>query len=383
MSTPRAIPEILPLAPNPVVSSNGLLALVVDATSVLHVAATFVEVESDDRLAESGDAIEYVYFPESAVLAEVQELADGRAMRVASIGREGSTGSLVLLGGTHTIADLVVQLPGRVGRVDMPTFRAAMALRGQFGRGVRLHARSLLEQTGHAVICVGSHKVEARIATWLLVNSERVGGVSMRINHESLAEILGVRRAGVSEVAQDLRELGLIHNSRGTFLVVDPEGLRMKCCCCHSDLHDLTQELDSMAIESEPVSSAASPGPASVNPGTTARRHRTMAREAAAAAAERCATAVGSSLKRVERSRSILDESQQGIQQLHAAISLYARVLKLEDAPPEEMVVLVKRVVADLDTGADDKELLRSAAVGWAIDAYYEGAAPVSASLAD
>ena len=200
-----------------------------------------VVLASGTVLQDSGSPIRSVYFPLSGMISIVASLADGAAVEVGVIGREGVLGFEMLLGGTMAANLAVVQQDGNGLRMDAKVFRKELerlpALKDATGHAALL----FLDQVSQTVACNGRHNVEQRCARWLLMTRDRVGADSFSLTQEFLAQMLGVRRAGVSAAAGALRSAGLITYRRGEVVVLDRRGLAAASCECYRILKTHTK----------------------------------------------------------------------------------------------------------------------------------------------
>jgi CRP-like cAMP-binding protein len=176
--------------------------------------------------------IHHVHFPTTSVVSLLADLEDGTGMEVGLIGREGIAGISAILGGSETKV-ATVQASG------MSFTLRAGKLQEEFGRGERLqslllrYTHALMTQISQSVVCNARHHVEGRLARWLLMFHDRVEADEFELTHEFMANMLGVRRAGVSEIANKLQEIGLIHYRRGHFTILDRKGLEDFTCECY------------------------------------------------------------------------------------------------------------------------------------------------------
>ncbi len=186
-----------------------------------------------EPLYAAGRPIAHVYFPLSGVFSMVATMDDGAIMEVATIGSEGMVGLPAFLGAGTSPLTTFAQVEGEALRL------AAATLRELAGPGSRLHDRlqrytqALFILTAQSVACNRLHPVEARCGRWLLMTHDRVGGAQFPLTHEFLAQMLGVRRASVTEVAGRLQTAGLIRYQRGVITVLDRPGLEASACECY------------------------------------------------------------------------------------------------------------------------------------------------------
>lgn len=184
-------------------------------------------------LHEPGEPIEYVYFPEQSLVSLVTVMEDGTTMEVSLISSEGMVGIPVILGCHTTNTRAIVQVADGAVRIS------ASALRAEFDRGGALHrlllryTQFLLAQVSQTAICNRLHTLEERFARWLLLVQDSVESDVLPLTQELAAQMLGVRRSGVTVAAGVLRERGTIHYTRGRITVLNREDLTAKACECY------------------------------------------------------------------------------------------------------------------------------------------------------
>lgn len=187
---------------------------------------------------EAGDPITDVYFPRHAVISLVATLEDGSTMESGLIGREGMAGMPVLLGGTTKAHRAFVQIAGDAWRLK------ATVLRTEFDRGGALqklllrYFQALFTQVAQAGVCNRFHTTEERLARWLLIMADCVQSDAFPLTQEFIAQMIGVRRAGVTVAAGALNHAGLIHYTRGHIEITDRDGLEDFSCECYSVVRD-------------------------------------------------------------------------------------------------------------------------------------------------
>jgi CRP-like cAMP-binding protein len=221
------------------VRSNALLAPLPDdelrAVCEIAEAAPF---GMRDMVYEMGARIEYVLFPIDAVFSLVSVMQDGRAVEVATVGREGFVGVPVLLRGGFTSEHIAIaQIGGTALRLSAGGFERLVddlaALRTMLHR----YTLALLAQIAQASACNRLHTLEQRCARWLLMTHDRVGRDEFPLTQDFLSQMLGVRRAGVNEAQQALSSAGLISYVRGTIRILDRSALERAACECYALIH--------------------------------------------------------------------------------------------------------------------------------------------------
>jgi hypothetical protein len=177
--------------------------------------------------------IEVVDFPLFGLASQVAAMRDGTTVEVGPIGREGTTGLPLFLGATTTPIETFMQIPGESMRMTAEAFSRAVERSPGFRGALQRYAESTVSSMGWWVACNRAHVIEQRMARWLLMSHDRVLGDDFLLTHEFLAQMMGVRRAGVSEAAAELQREGLIRYERGRMRIVDRAGLEARTCECY------------------------------------------------------------------------------------------------------------------------------------------------------
>jgi len=181
-------------------------------------------------LALADEPMRHVYFPRDVVISLLVSMEDGSAVEGASVGNEGMVGLSVFLGNDAPTDEMVVQIAGTAAQIPVESFRKALE-RSSAMRAVLLHyTQALMSHLARAAGCNRAHSVQERSARWLLMTNDRLGRDSFRLTHESLAGLLGVRRASISEAAETLQRAGLVEYRAGWMTIVDRHGLEMAAC---------------------------------------------------------------------------------------------------------------------------------------------------------
>ena len=166
----------------------------------------------------------HVLFPESGIVSTVADTEEGR-IEVGLVGREGMICAAVTLGANQTPHSHVIQAPGEALRISTPDLRAAVAARPTIFRPLGLFVQALIVQMAQTAYANATFNIEARLARWILMTQDRVGGEELSLTHEFLSVMLGVRRAGVTTATHALAGMGSIRTRRGRIEVVDREKL--------------------------------------------------------------------------------------------------------------------------------------------------------------
>ena len=186
-----------------------------------------------DVLYESGGRLQYVYFPATAILSLHYLLENGGSSEIASVGNEGMLGVSLFMGGQTTTNRAVVQASGHGYRLRKDHLMAEFGRGGPFLHLLLRYTQALLTQVSQTAVCNRHHKVDQQLCRWLLQTADRVPSHRLTMTQELIANMLGVRREGVTESAGKLQELGLISYRRGQISVLDRTGLERHSCECY------------------------------------------------------------------------------------------------------------------------------------------------------
>lgn len=238
--------------------NNQLLAsLPPDVADVLQSRIEAVDLEAGAILYEAGTVLRYVHFPVTAVVSLVSPLQDGACAEVAVVGREGVAGVCAFMGGGTALSSAVVQRPGLAWRMSARDIsdlaRNVEAVMQQLLR----YTQALFVHMAQTSACHRHHALAPQLCRWLLQHLDRQAGDEMRVTHERIAGMLGVRREGVTGAALQLRREGLIRYSRGHLRVLDRRRLERFSCECYGVVKRAYEQLCSGSSE-WPRSSGAS-----------------------------------------------------------------------------------------------------------------------------
>jgi CRP-like cAMP-binding protein len=199
---------------------------------------TTVSFPQNQILLETGDEVDQVYFPHSGMLSLLAVMRDGKAIETATVGREGVVGAMAGLGLYRSMVRVVVQLPMTTTKISSTHFRKAVAGSEALRNMCIQYNEVLLTQARITAACNALHPVEERFARWLLQSADRAESSTVGLTQELMAEMLGVRRTSVTEVAGKLQAAGYITYSRGVIKIVDRAALERVSCECYSTLVD-------------------------------------------------------------------------------------------------------------------------------------------------
>jgi CRP-like cAMP-binding protein len=187
-------------------------------------------------LLEAGEEFAQVYFPHSGMLSLLVVMSDGKGIEVATVGREGVVGAMAGLSLYRSLVRVVVQLPMAVTMIAASQFRKAVDSSAEVRDLCLGYNEVLLQQARVTAACNAVHPVESRFCRWLLQSADRAESNTVQLTQEFLAEMLGVRRTSVTEVASNIQRLGAITYSRGVIHIVDRPALEGLACECYRTL---------------------------------------------------------------------------------------------------------------------------------------------------
>jgi len=181
----------------------------------------------------TNDRVSHVYFPVSGVYSILVVMEDGKLAEGATIGNEGLVGLWSYLGIDFSIALVEAQIAGEALRVSVSDLMRTLAASARLEAMLRRYVVFALRSSYQSIGCNALHTLEQRCARWILASQDQAGGDILRLTHEYLSDMLGVRRQSVSVVAGALQKQGLISNRRGVLTVLDRAGLEAMACECY------------------------------------------------------------------------------------------------------------------------------------------------------
>ena len=193
-----------------------------------------VQLALGQVLYESGSSLSHVYFPTSSIVSLLYVMENGASAEIAIAGNEGVVGVALFMGGETTPSRAVVQSAGRAFRLN------ATAVKHEFDHShpvmhlLLRYTQALITQMAQTAVCNRHHSVDQQLCRWLLLSLDRLSGSEVRMTQELIANMLGVRREGVTEAAVKLQKAGLIKYSRGRITVIDRPGLEQRSCECYA-----------------------------------------------------------------------------------------------------------------------------------------------------
>ncbi len=202
-----------------------------------------VALRLGEVLYESGDVMRSVYFPTNSIVSLLYVMENGASAEISVVGNEGLIGISVFMGGESTPSRAVVQSAGQAFRL------AAQRLKDEFSRhGEMLHlmlryTQALITQMAQTAVCNRHHAIDQQLCRWLLLSLDRLPGNKLLMTQELIANMLGVRREGVTDAAGKLQRLGVIEYSRGHITVLDRPRLESLSCECYAVVKKETDRL--------------------------------------------------------------------------------------------------------------------------------------------
>jgi CRP-like cAMP-binding protein len=192
-----------------------------------------VELPHGQILYEMGQQIDYVYFPDNAVISLVTQMLDGKIVEVGLVGNDGMAGLTALMGDETSPDRAMVQVPNGATRAPLRVIKEEFMRGGLLQKLLLAYARTLMRQVSQTAACNASHTAEERLSRWLLMCADRVEGDELKLTQEFIAEMLGTRRSTVSLAAMVLQNDGLIKYNRGHIKIMDRPGLEEFTCECY------------------------------------------------------------------------------------------------------------------------------------------------------
>jgi CRP-like cAMP-binding protein len=191
-----------------------------------------------EAVCEPGIPIYHVYFPTTSIVSLLYVMEDGASAEIAVVGNEGIVGISVFMGGETTTSRAVVQSAGHAYRLKGQLLKDAFFRAGPLQLLLLRYTQALLTQMAQTAVCNRHHSVDQQLCRWLLLSLDRLPSNELSMTQELIANMLGVRREGVTEAAGKLQLAGLIHYSRGRITVVDRPGLEARVCECYRVVKD-------------------------------------------------------------------------------------------------------------------------------------------------
>jgi CRP-like cAMP-binding protein len=185
-------------------------------------------------LYESDDVLRHVYFPVDSIVSLLYVLADGASAEISVVGNEGLIGIALFMGGETTPSRAIVQSAGYAYRLIGQLLKDEFHRNGQMQLLLLRYTQALITQMAQTAVCNRHHSVDQQLCRWLLLSLDRLASNQLTMTQELIANMLGVRREGVTEAAGKLHKLGVIRYARGQITVLDRPKLEQLCCECYA-----------------------------------------------------------------------------------------------------------------------------------------------------
>jgi len=184
-------------------------------------------------LYESGSTMRYVYFPTTSIVSLLYVMENGASAEIAIVGNEGILGISLFMGGETTPSRAVVQSAGHGYRLKAALIKTEFERFGPTMNLLLRYTQALITQMSQTAVCNRHHSVDQQLCRWLLLSLDRLSSSELSMTQELIANMLGVRREGVTEAAGKLQDAGLIRYHRGRITVIDRPGLEARTCECY------------------------------------------------------------------------------------------------------------------------------------------------------
>ena len=193
-----------------------------------------VQMPLGEVVYEPGVTLEYIYFPITAIVSLLYVMQDGASAEIAVVGNEGLVGVSIFMGGESTPSRAVVQSAGIGCRIKAQFLKTEFNKAGPVLHLLLRYTQALITQMSQTAVCNRHHSLDQQLCRWLLLSLDRLQGDELVMTQELIANMLGVRREGVTEGALKLQRVGLISYARGRITVLNRKGLESRTCECYS-----------------------------------------------------------------------------------------------------------------------------------------------------
>jgi CRP-like cAMP-binding protein len=194
-------------------------------------------------LYESGDTLRHIYFPTDSIISLLYVLEDGASAEIAVVGNEGAIGVALFMGGETTTNRAIVQSAGSAYQLTGARLKEEFGRHGEMLHILLRYTQALITQMAQTAVCNRHHSVDQQLCRWLLLSLDRLSSAKLTMTQELIANMLGVRREGVTEAAGKLQKLGVITYQRGHITVLDRPRLEQLCCECYAVVKKETDRL--------------------------------------------------------------------------------------------------------------------------------------------
>jgi CRP-like cAMP-binding protein len=194
----------------------------------------YLYLTAGKTLYQPSKSIDYIYFPETAVISNISDLEDGNTIETAMVGNEGMTGVSSLLGAETPVQRSQVIIKGAAWRIKTDILKEGLSKPGTLQTLIFDYLNNHMNQISQRLICKSFHMIEQRLCSWLLMLQDRSTAKELLVTHESTALLLGSQRPSISLAAQLLRKKGLIDYSRGGVIIRNREKMEHLACECYT-----------------------------------------------------------------------------------------------------------------------------------------------------
>ena len=247
--------------PRPAPGENRLLAaLHAEAQERLFPHLEVTRLALGDVLYESGDAMRHVYFPTDSIISLLYVMENGASAEISVVGNEGLVGIALFMGGESTPSRALVQSAGYAFRLSARRLKAEFNRHGEMLVLMLRYTQSLITQMAQTAVCNRHHSIDQQLCRWLLLSLDRLPGDRIVMTQELIANMLGVRREGVTAAARTLQKKGVIKYHRGDITVLDRPRLEKLCCECYDVVRRETDRLLPYAAKKPRPTPVPSPG---------------------------------------------------------------------------------------------------------------------------
>jgi CRP-like cAMP-binding protein len=223
------------MAPSRIPSLNKLLAaLPRDIFERLEPKLELVPLKLGASVYEAGGKQPYVYFPTDAIVSLLYVMKDGASAEIAVVGNEGLVGIALFMGGETTPSRAVVQSAGHAYRLSSKRLKVEFEAGGALQHLLLRYTQALITQMAQTAVCNRHHSIEQQLCRWLLLSADRLPTNVLTMTQELIANMLGVRREGVTEAAGKLQDAQIINYSRGRITILDRPKLEGRVCECYA-----------------------------------------------------------------------------------------------------------------------------------------------------
>jgi CRP-like cAMP-binding protein len=228
----------------PAAQQNQLLAaLPKDALERLLPDLELVSLPLGMVLYESGDTMRHVYFPTDSIVSLLYVMESGASAEISVVGNDGMIGVALFMGGESTTSRAIVQSAGSAYRLLGKRFMAEFNRHSEMLYLMLRYSQALITQMAQTAVCNRHHSIDQQLCRWMLLSLDRLSGLKIAMTQELIANMLGVRREGVTEAAGKLHRLGVIDYTRGLITVLDRDKLERLSCECYAVVKRETDRL--------------------------------------------------------------------------------------------------------------------------------------------